>query len=110
MGRIYRDCGNCKETFHVDDEEIHYCDKCKRSVCDQCCTVDEEGNVTECDSCETVQLREATDNMHNARMEGKISRLETIKEMCLQKHKRDVGFIIDDIIKFIKLECQQKKD
>ena len=36
MGRDYFQCFGCKESYHVDDDEVTYCPVCEYTVCKDC--------------------------------------------------------------------------
>lgn len=95
MGRVYSECGSCREIYHVDDSKWVYCEECQSLVCTQCVTVTDDGDITKCGNCEAEHL-------YNTQKEHALARLKSIPDMVTLPHKQHVQLIINDIIAFVE--------
>ena len=101
------DCPVCGDEFHVDDDDLKYCDVCDCHVCSQCIKIVDD-KVVSCENCENISLRKTVKIIQEAKLESLIERIKSLEKLCLQKHKRDVKYTLDNIIKNINCLIDHK--
>jgi hypothetical protein len=100
--RHYVDCENCGKDFHIDEYEICFCDKCNNYVCNQCCEIDDNRNVINCDACEKQQLEESKNKIQDAKLQSLIDDVNELHKLCLKKHKYEVDITSNKIISWLE--------
>ena len=94
MGRQYCDCANCGCDFHVDDEELLYCDVCENSVCNECIKIVDD-KVVSCEKCDKIER-------DKKELESIYIQLDSLKKMCSSKHKVNTQLIIKNIKNYLE--------
>jgi hypothetical protein len=100
--RCYVECENCGADYHIDDEDLCFCDICESYVCNQCYSNDDD--KIECENCDKLKLEETQDKIKTAKLDGLAQRVDSsaLQDMCLKKHHLDVKHVIKELQWLIK--------